>query len=75
MAMGIFAVDDMAGIDVAWRVRQELGHFSEPGVRRPLVQDALRRDGPVRSEDGAGLVPLRAGDRNGRFPTPDVVAS
>src|SRR4029453_15526670 len=27
MAMGIFAVDDMAGVDVAWRVRQELGHF------------------------------------------------
>ena len=24
MAMGIFAVDDMAGLDVAWRVRQEL---------------------------------------------------
>ena len=30
MAMGMFAVDDMAGIDVAWRVRQELGHFTEP---------------------------------------------
>lgn len=41
MAMGIFAVDDMAGIDVAWRVRQELKHFPEPGVRRPLVQDKL----------------------------------
>ncbi len=41
MAMGIFAVDDMAGIDVAWRVRKALGHFSEPGVRRPLVQDKL----------------------------------
>lgn len=25
MAMGIFAVNDMAGIDVAWRVRQDLG--------------------------------------------------
>src|SRR4029434_4431198 len=24
MAMGMFAVDDMAGLDVAWRVRQEL---------------------------------------------------
>src|SRR4030095_13045261 len=28
MAMGIFAVDDMAGLDVAWRVRQELNQFS-----------------------------------------------
>jgi 3-hydroxyacyl-CoA dehydrogenase len=41
MAMGIFAVDDMAGIDVAWRVRQELGHFSDAGGRRPLVADKL----------------------------------
>src|SRR6185312_14581343 len=39
MAMGIFEVDDMAGIDVAWRVRRELGHFSEPGIRKPLVAD------------------------------------
>src|SRR4029079_3195414 len=41
MAMGMFGVDDMAGIDVAWRVRQELGHFREPGVRKPLVSDRL----------------------------------
>src|SRR5262249_22888263 len=41
MAMGIFAVDDMAGLDVAWRVRQELNQFSEPGARKPLVADRL----------------------------------
>ena len=41
MAMGIFAVDDMAGIDVAWRVRQELGHFRDGSGRRPLVADKL----------------------------------
>jgi len=41
MAMGIFEVDDMAGLDVAWRIRKELGHFSEPGARRPLVADQL----------------------------------
>jgi 3-hydroxyacyl-CoA dehydrogenase len=41
MAMGIFEVDDMAGIDVAWRVRRELGHFSEPRARKPLVADKL----------------------------------
>jgi 3-hydroxyacyl-CoA dehydrogenase len=43
MAMGIFEVDDMAGIDVAWRVRRELGHFAEPGIRKPLVADKLTR--------------------------------
>ena len=30
------AVDDMGGLDVAWRVRQELGQFSDPAQRRPL---------------------------------------
>ena len=69
MAMGIFAVDDMAGIDVAWRVRQELGHFSEPGMRRPLVQDALYADGPVRAEDGQRAGIATTGSAHGRLPT------
>lgn len=41
MAMGIFQVEDMAGLDVAWRVRRELRQFSAPGERRPLVADSL----------------------------------
>ena len=62
MAMGIFEVDDMAGLDVAWRVRQELRQFSSPGERKPLVADALcemgrfgqkvRRGWYVYGEDG-----------------------
>ena len=32
MAMGIFAVDDMGGLDVAWRVRQELHQFERDGL-------------------------------------------
>jgi 3-hydroxyacyl-CoA dehydrogenase len=43
MAMGIFAVDDMGGLDVAWRVRQELNQFGEPGARKPFVSDELCR--------------------------------
>jgi len=54
MAMGMFAVDDMAGIDVAWRVRQELGHFTEPGVRKPLVQDRLHAMGRYGQKTGKG---------------------
>ena len=41
MAMGIFAVDDMGGLDVLFRVQQELGHFSDPAVRKPLVHTRL----------------------------------
>jgi 3-hydroxyacyl-CoA dehydrogenase len=58
MAMGIFAVDDMAGIDVAWRVRQELGHFAPDapggGERRPLVADRLYEMGRLGQKTGAG---------------------
>jgi len=54
MAMGMFAVDDLAGIDVAWRVRQELGHFTEPGVRKPLVEDWLYAMGRYGQKTGKG---------------------
>ena len=54
MAMGIFAVDDMAGLDVAWRVRQELKHFSKPGERRPLVADKLNELGRIGQKAGKG---------------------
>jgi 3-hydroxyacyl-CoA dehydrogenase len=67
MAMGIFAVDDMAGIDVAWRVRQELGHFGEPGARKPLVQDQLYAMGRYGQKTGKGWY-LYGDDRK---PVPD----
>jgi 3-hydroxyacyl-CoA dehydrogenase len=63
MAMGIFAVDDMAGLDVAWRVRQELGHFREPSAKRPLVADRLVAMGRLGQKTGAGWYRY-AGDRN-----------
>ena len=47
MAMGIFAVDDMGGLDVAWRVRQELHQFEEPGAR-----DTWRRTDLSRADSG-----------------------
>src|SRR5437667_5921422 len=54
MAMGIFEVDDMAGIDVAWLVRCELGHFAEPGIRKPLVADNLYEMGRLGQKTGKG---------------------
>jgi 3-hydroxyacyl-CoA dehydrogenase len=52
MAMGIFAVDDMAGVDVAWRVRQELG--AGTGARQPLVADKLYELGRFGQKTGKG---------------------
>jgi 3-hydroxyacyl-CoA dehydrogenase len=70
MAMGIFAVDDMAGLDVAWRVRQELGQFSEEGARRPLVADRLCEMGRFGQKTGRGWY-LYGEDRR-PIPDPEV---
>jgi 3-hydroxyacyl-CoA dehydrogenase len=67
MAMGMFAVDDMAGLDVAWRVRQELKQFSNPGDRKPLVADTLCEMGRFGQKTGKGWY-LYGDDRK---PTPD----
>jgi 3-hydroxyacyl-CoA dehydrogenase len=72
MAMGIFAVDDMAGLDVAWRVRQELNQFSEPGARKPLVADRLCEMGRFGQKTGRGW--YRYGDDRKAIPDPEVLA-
>jgi len=54
MAMGIFAVDDMGGIDVQWHVLQESKHLHQPGARRPLVLDKLFHMGRLGQKTGAG---------------------
>jgi len=54
MAMGIFQVEDMAGLDVAWRVRRQLRQFSAPGDRKPLVADKLCEMGRFGQKSGKG---------------------
>src|SRR5262249_49784390 len=71
MAMGIFAVDDMGGLDVAWRVRQELHQFEEPGQRKPLVADKLVEMGRFGQKTGKGWYRYE-GDRK-PIPDPDVI--
>jgi 3-hydroxyacyl-CoA dehydrogenase len=72
MAMGIFAVDDMAGLDVAMRVRQELKQFSEPGARTPLAAEALCEMGRFGQKTGRGW--YRYGDDRKPVPDPEVLA-
>jgi 3-hydroxyacyl-CoA dehydrogenase len=67
MAMGIFAVDDMGGIDVGWRVRQEYKHLDKPGVRTPLVLDKLYHMNRLGQKTGAGWYRYE----DGRKPLPD----
>jgi 3-hydroxyacyl-CoA dehydrogenase len=54
MAMGIFAVDDMGGIDLAYRVKQEYAHLRKPGERVPLVLDKLYEMGRLGQKRGMG---------------------
>jgi len=67
MAMGVFAVDDMAGIDVAWRVHQAHRHLRKPGERTPLVLDKLYHMGRLGQKTGRGW---HRYDEN-RKPSPD----
>jgi 3-hydroxyacyl-CoA dehydrogenase len=67
MAMGIFAVDDMGGIDLAWRVRQESKHFEKPGMRTPLVLDKLYEMHRWGQKTNAGWYRYE----DGRTPIPD----
>ncbi len=72
MAMGIFAVDDMGGIDLAWRVRQEYKHLDKPGERVPLVLEKLYQMGRYGQKTGAGW--YRYDENRKPIPDPEVNA-
>jgi 3-hydroxyacyl-CoA dehydrogenase len=72
MAMGIFAVDDMAGIDVAWRIRQEFGPPGASTGRSPLVADKLYELGRYGQKTGAGW--YRYDENRKAVPDPEVTA-
>jgi 3-hydroxyacyl-CoA dehydrogenase len=71
MAMGIFAVDDMAGLDVAWRVRQELRQFEDAATRKPLVADQLYELGRFGQKTGKGW--YRYAEDRKPLPDPEVL--
>jgi len=72
MAMGIFAVDDMGGIDLAYRVKQEYAHLRKPGERVPLVLDKLYEMGRLGQKRGMGW--YRYDESRAPIPDPEVHA-
>ena len=72
MAMGLLAVDDMAGIDVGVRVRQENKRNEPPGRRQPLVVDKLYELGRYGQKTGAGW--YRYDENRRAIPDPEVAA-
>jgi 3-hydroxyacyl-CoA dehydrogenase len=72
MAMGIFAVEDMGGLDLSWRIRQEYKHLEKPGERVPLVLEKLYQMGRLGQKNGAGW--FRYGADRKPVPDPEVDA-
>jgi 3-hydroxyacyl-CoA dehydrogenase len=66
MAMGPLAVNDLAGIDIGWRIRQETKDSRPPGMRQLLVADKLYEMGRYGQKTGAGWYTYE-----GRKPTLD----
>ncbi len=54
MAMGPHLVGDLAGIDVTWRITQEIKDSIPEGMRQPLVADKLFELGRYGQKTGAG---------------------
>lgn len=72
MAMGPFAVGDLAGLDVGWRIRRENAHLRQPGERYPVVADRLCERGRFGQKTGAGW--YRYDESRRSLPDPEVEA-
>ncbi len=69
MAMGIFAVLDLAGNDVGWRIHQEIKDTLPEGIRQPLMTEPLYEKGRYGQKTGKGWYRYEPGNRT---PLPDV---
>jgi len=70
MAMGPLAMDDLAGLDVFWRIKKEFRHLEKPGVRKPLVADLLCEMGRFGQKTGRGW--SRYDENRRPLPDPEV---
>jgi 3-hydroxyacyl-CoA dehydrogenase len=72
MAMGPLATNDLAGLDVGWRIRKEYRHLEKPGVRQAFAADNLCEMGRFGQKTGSGWYKY---DENRRpIPDPEVAA-
>jgi len=64
-AMGPFAVADMSGLDIAWRMRQQQAASRDPAARYVDIPDRLCEQGRLGQKTGAGYYRYDAGARRG----------
>ncbi|MBL8210664.1 MAG: enoyl-CoA hydratase/isomerase family protein [Bryobacterales bacterium] len=72
MAMGPLAVQDLAGLDVGWRIRKEYQHLEQPGVRYPELDTLLCERGHYGQKTGAGF--FLYDEHRKPSPNPEVIA-
>jgi 3-hydroxyacyl-CoA dehydrogenase len=72
-AMGPFAVADMSGLDIAWRMRRRLAETRDPRERYAAIADTLCERGRLGQKSGAGWYRYRSGERKSQ-PDPEVHA-
>ena len=70
-AMGPFAVADLSGLDIAWRMRQAQAATRDPQARYVTIPDRLCEAGRLGRKTGAGYYLYADGGR-GRQPDPVV---
>ncbi|TPE47478.1 3-hydroxyacyl-CoA dehydrogenase NAD-binding domain-containing protein [Amaricoccus solimangrovi] len=70
-AMGPFAVGDMSGLDIAWRMRQSTAASRDPSHRYVTIPDRLCEAGRLGRKTGAGYYRYEDGKRQ---PDPATVA-
>ncbi|MBA1148417.1 enoyl-CoA hydratase/isomerase family protein [Ectothiorhodospiraceae bacterium WFHF3C12] len=69
--MGPFAMSDLAGIDVGYRIRQERRKAGDPEAQKPSWLDKLAEQGRYGQKTGAGVFKYEEGDRTPK-PDPEV---
>jgi 3-hydroxyacyl-CoA dehydrogenase len=73
-AMGPFAVADMSGLDIAWRMRQSLTSTRDPEARYVQIPDMLCEAGRLGQKTGAGYYKYeQEGGRRQPDPAVDTV--
>ena len=70
-AMGPFAVSDLAGLDVGYRIRQQQAPHRDPEVRYPTIADRIAEMGRYGQKTGAGFYRYEEGSRT-PHPDPEI---
>ena len=71
MALGPLAVADLAGLDVGWRIKNEIRHLIPKELRQPLIADRLYELGRYGQKTKAGWYRYSEGSRVA-MPDPEV---